>query len=887
MIKFLQLNRMAANAKKSIICIAFACFFGQAFAQTPPPIQWQVALGGSGYDLPSTIQHTSDGGYIVSGYSNSQNGDLTGSVHYGTGASHKLWVVKLDGTGSIVWKKTYGIMDDDYQSIAASIKETTDGGYILTGTATTWGQFSNCLLIKLDGTGNVQWTNSSLGGNATDVGSSVWQTTDSGYVMAGSTSGNTAVQGGYDYYIVKLNSTGQTVQWSKALGGTGNDYGGTIQQVAGGDYVVAGYTTSNNGDVSGNHGGTDGWLVGLDATSQTIQWQKALGGTGEDFIYSFQQNADGSYIVGGSTTSTDGDFSTATNYNGGGDAFVMKLDSNRNVVWVKYFGSTGADEVNEIRQTSDGGYTVACVKTNSTTGMDSWTLKLDGSGNIEWQKTLSGSNIDENYSTQETSDNGYIMLMSTKSTDGDFTGSHGDNDYYVVKLLDKKVTPNACITWSLNTDQLVTTSNGNITGQPETLSSGSTAPFMSVYGYNGGQQLWVGNTGWVQGAVDPLRYAEFNASPTPGNALNVSSVSFNYNDLPLGTDFNIIAFEVRYSTDNWSTSTQLGTTGFYLNTAVQTFNAPLNVTVNSGGTFSVRIYPYALKNGIAMTPTFATHKNVMICGTTTVALPSACITWALNADQSVTASNGNITGQSETLSAGSSAPLMSVYGYNGGQQLWVGNTGWVQGAADPLRYAEFNASPTPGNVLNVNSVSFNYNDLPLGTDFNIIAFEVRYSTDNWSTSTQLGTTGFYLNTAVQTFNASLNATVNSGGTFSVRIYPYALKNGIAMTPTFATHKNVMICGTTTVSLGSTTPDIQKISIYPNPSRGIVQVLLPEMLYEQAVVAVYDQLGKKIMEVQAIKEQTTIDFSAVQDGLYNIIITTTSGERIVKKLILMK
>ena len=525
-------------------------------------------------------------------------------------------------------------------------------------------------------------------------------------------------------------------------------------------------------------------------------------------------------------------------------------------------GGSGYDLPSTIQQTSDGGY-------------------------IEWRKTLSASNIDENYSTQKTSDNGSIMLMSAKSTDGDFTGSHVDNDYCVVKLLDKKVSQNACITWDLKTDQSVTTSNGNITGQPETISAGSSAPLMSVFGYSGGQQLWVGNTGWILGAVDPLRYAEFNASPNPGNVLNVNSVSFDYSDLPLGTDFNIIAFEVRYSTDNWSTSTQLGTTGFYLNTAVQTFNAPLNATVNSGGTFSVRIYPYALKNGIAMTPTFATHKNVMICGTTTVVLPSACIIWDLNTDQSVTTSNGNITGQPETISAGSSAPLMSVFGYSGGQQLWVGNTGWILGAVDPLRYAEFNASPNPGNVLNVNSVSFDYSDLPLGTDFNIIAFEVRYSTDNWSTSTQLGTTGFYLNTAVQTFNAPLNATVNSGGTFSVRIYPYALKNGIAMTPTFATHKNVMICGTTTVSLGITTKEIQKISIYPNPSTGIVQVLLPEMLYEQAVVAVYDQLGKKIMEVQAIKEQTTINFTAVQDGLYNIIITTTSGQRIVKKLILMK
>ena len=441
-----------------------------------------------------------------------------------------------------------------------------------------------------------------------------------------------------------------------------------------------------------------------------------------------------------------------------------------------------------------------------------------------------------------------------------------------IRLASATMAQNACVTWALTADQLATSTSGNVSAQPEIISSGSSAPLMSVYGYNAGQQLWVGNTGWIAGALDPSRYIEFNASPSAGNDLNVTSLSFDYNDLPLGTDFNIIAFQVYYSTDNWNTPNQLGVTGFYLNTVVQNFSAPLNATVNSGGTFSVRIYPYALQNGIAMTPTFATHKNVVICGNTSPTMAqNACVTWALTADQLPTSTSGYVSAQTEIISSGSNAPLMSVYGYNAGQQLWVGNTGWIAGALDPSRYIEFNASPSAGNDLNVTSLSFDYNDLPLGTDFNIIAFQVYYSTDNWNTPNQLGVTGFYLNTVVQNFSAPLNATVNSGGTFSVRIYPYALQNGIAMTPTFATHKNVVICGNTSPTLAVEKPNLEIIcNIYPNPTNGLVYIDIPNQAIQS--IKVYDLQGQLIKETI----ESPINLSNYANGTYFIKVQAKQG-----------
>lgn len=143
---------------------------------------------------------------------------------------------------------------------------------------------------------------------------------------------------------------------------------------------------------------------------------------------------------------------------------------------------------------------------------------------------------------------------------------------------------------------------------------------MSVFlPYSNGQRLWVGTTGWVAGPLDPMRYIEFNASPQPGNSLTVTNVSFNYGDFPLSINFNILNFQAYYSTDNWVNSTVLNTTALvYLNTTMSLFAQSIvpGVLVPSGQIFSLRIYIYALQNGIAMTPTFAIHNNVVICGTT-------------------------------------------------------------------------------------------------------------------------------------------------------------------------------------------------------------------------------------------------------------------------------
>ena len=576
----------------------------------------------------------------------------------------------------------------------------------------------------------------------------------------------------------------------------------------------------------------------------------------------------------------------------------------------------------------------------------------------------------------------------------------------------------ASITWALSGTPLVTSSSGNVVGTSETLSGGS-LPAMSIFDYNSnGQRLWVGNTGWVAATPpqeDPLRFIQFDAAPTSGNSFTVTNVSFNYGDFQTSTNFNILRSNVYYSTDGWSTRTLLATGLAYLNTTMSSFSQTVGVTLAAGATFSLRIYPYPVLNGLAMTPTFAIHNTVVINGTTTSTLGSicgvkfndlngngvrdasetglpnwvislsynlaigpvtlttttdslgnycfnnlqgggsytvsetnqagwvqtfpsapgthtvpltagenitginfgnkanaageagACVTWDLSSTNLVTSATGNIIGQPESIGAGSSSPLMSVFlPYSGGQRLWVGTTGWVAGTVDLQRYIEFNASAASWNSLTVMSVSFQYGDNPLSTDFNILKSQVFYSIDGWVNSVPLGTTLSYLNTSVQTFSQTIagGVVVPAGQVFSLRIFPYSTSGSIAGTPSFAIHSNVVICGTTTspVSIdeegtGNELP--QRFMLgqnYPNPFNPSTRIQYSLAKAGMVSLKVYNLQGLEVATLVNTHQEagsfsvpffaTGANSSPLPSGVY--FYRLEAGPLIsVKKLILMK
>ena len=342
----------------------------------------------------------------------------------------------------IEWQKCLGGIGFDYVN---AIQQTTNGGFIVAGhTNSTDGDVAgnhggnDAWVVKLDNAGAIQWQKC-LGGTDADYAYSIQQTSGGGYIVAGitvSTDGDVAGNhGNEDAWVVKLDNAG-AIEWQKCLGGTSYDAVYSIQQTSDEGYIVAGITRSNNEDVAGNHGGYDAWVVKLD-NAGAIEWQKCLGGTSYDEATAIQQTT-GGFIVAGYTASTDGD--VAGNH-GSYDAWIVKLDNAGAIEWQKCLGGTESDQSSSIQGTTDGGYVVA-GNTISTDGdvagnhgsYDAWVVKLDNAGVIQWQKCLGGTESDLGSSIQEITDGGYILAGSTYATDGDVAGNHGGNDAWVVKL---------------------------------------------------------------------------------------------------------------------------------------------------------------------------------------------------------------------------------------------------------------------------------------------------------------------------------------------------------------------------------------------------------------------------------------------------------------------
>jgi hypothetical protein len=186
--------------------------------------------------------------------------------------------------------------------------------------------------------------------------------------------------------------------WQKALGGDKDESAQDMDATSDGGVIVAGGTTSsNNGDVTANHGSRDYWIVKMDADGQ-VQWKKILGGNADDLAQAVRQSVDGGFIIAGTSGSTNGD---VTGNHGSQDFWIVKLDNGGNLQWQKTYGGSGADVPYALDLTDDGGYVIAGetyssngdVTGNHSSG-DYWIIKIDDTGNLQWQKTYGGSAFD-------------------------------------------------------------------------------------------------------------------------------------------------------------------------------------------------------------------------------------------------------------------------------------------------------------------------------------------------------------------------------------------------------------------------------------------------------------------------------------------------------------
>jgi len=361
-----------------------------------PVLTWEKSYGGSGYDCGNSVQQTTDGGYIITGY--------TGS--FGNGSTD-IWLIKTDSQGDTLWAQTFGGGGDEEGS---SVQQTVDGGYIIIGHTRSFGAGNaDVYLIKTDISGVLQWLQT-FGGNASDHGNSVEQTTDGGYIICGRTEsfGN----GGKDVYLIKTDGNG-VEQWTQTFGGSSDDEGASVQQTTDGGYIICGLTES-----FGN-GYEDIWLIKTDSQGDSL-WTKTFGGSDSDEGFSVQQTTDGGYVVTGYTESTA---------NGNRNINLIKTDGSGNLQWEQKFGGNLPTAGVSVRQTTDGGYIVSGDGfAVGTASYDVYLIKTDATGLLQWQQTFGGNNEAFGKSVQQTSDGGYII------TGGWSYVPNGQTDLYLIKV---------------------------------------------------------------------------------------------------------------------------------------------------------------------------------------------------------------------------------------------------------------------------------------------------------------------------------------------------------------------------------------------------------------------------------------------------------------------
>jgi len=285
---------------------------------------WEKSLGGTDSDRAYSLCATADNGTIIAGGTHSTDGDLDSMEHHG---QEDFWVVKIDSLGTIDWQNLYGgsmwerahciRQTEDGGFIVVGYSDSNDGDLIENqGIDDYW-------IVKLDSTGIIEWQRS-LGGSHIDKSYAVEQTSDLGYIVVGysrSSDGDVTINHGLaDYWIVKLDSTG-TMEWQKSLGGSEFDSAYAVQQTEDLGYIITGKSFSDDGDITGNHGDGDYWLVKLDQDGNLV-WQKTMGGSYYETSNSLIRISEYFYITAGGTSSDDGDVS---GNHGSSDFWIVKF----------------------------------------------------------------------------------------------------------------------------------------------------------------------------------------------------------------------------------------------------------------------------------------------------------------------------------------------------------------------------------------------------------------------------------------------------------------------------------------------------------------------------------------------------------------------------------
>lgn len=395
-------------------------------------LDWQKSFGGSGQDMLHCVLLTNDGGFLLAGSSESGESSRLRGNDKGSSEDNKkdkskggsdFWIIKLNAKGGEEWQKTIGGRG---QEELAGIVKTKDGGFVLAGSSAsdlsgdkTFKNYGGMdyWIVKIDSKGEIVWQNS-FGGSYADELRSITATTDGGYLLGGSSnSADTGTKtqknlGRNDYYIVKVDEKGQE-QWQKTIGGSGDDQLAIVYTDSDGNYLLAGNSNSESGNDkrSNNESGTDFWVLKLDKETREILWQETYNIAKVDIITSLVENDDKTILLGGYAQGE-----------------VVKGKTLKQVQGKQVQGEN-LKQVQVKKGTDD--YVV---------------IKINNKGEELWRRDVGSDGKDVLIKAVETRDGGYLLAGTSKTVlgadgnakaTGDRSGGKGSTDFWVVKLKDK------------------------------------------------------------------------------------------------------------------------------------------------------------------------------------------------------------------------------------------------------------------------------------------------------------------------------------------------------------------------------------------------------------------------------------------------------------------
>ena len=451
--------------KKLIVFFSFLVVFSSCSENDAPnptsefkgELVWNKSFGGSQEEMVNSIVKTPDGGFLVLGYTDSNDFDVIKSH-----ALKDVWLSKIDANGELIWTKTIGGSDDDF---GYSIIASSDGNFVIAGySGSSDGDvpsnlgFHDFYVTKITGNGQIIWKKS-YGFNSHDHAHKIIQTKDGGYFFAGfadyagiegsggtGNNGNghnmgksisTQKHGVGEYIGIKIDASGN-FKWYRYFGGTNNDRVNDVIETESGELMLVGFSESTNFDVTDNKGSYDYWIVKLHHDGE-LMWTKSYGGSDIDQAFGVAATGNGKYIITGRSNSLDGDI---TNPKGNFDAWVIQINEEGDLLWQKSLGGSDYDSSNAIKKLKNGNFGIVGNSRSSNSSLnnkgenDFWYVVIDGKSSTGtlFEKNFGGSNIDIATDFVETSNQEIILVGESQSDNQDVLNNKGKTDLFILKM---------------------------------------------------------------------------------------------------------------------------------------------------------------------------------------------------------------------------------------------------------------------------------------------------------------------------------------------------------------------------------------------------------------------------------------------------------------------